>query len=243
MTKEVPYETACELFEELTGLPMSAHTAHEVTQAVAEGVGVLDVAPTREEIAAKLAVVAAGPPWRPILLLAIDGADVPTRPETAKGRRKGRKKTRAKRAQWAGEWGEAKGVRLYLVAEARIEHILSWQQVHTDTELGGALRQVKTAGLIPEAQVRLCVIGDGAPWIWNQVLALFPSAVEIRDYDPAGEHLYKIAARLYGDHPHGHTNGVRRRWLGSSGVKCLGSSGACSGCTPQMPRPQRRLAS
>jgi hypothetical protein len=180
---------------------MSAHTAHEVTQAVTEGVGVLDVAPTREEIAAKLAVVAAGPPWRPILLLAIDGADVPTRPETAKGRRKGRKKTRAKRAQWAGEWREAKGVRLYLVAEARIEHILSWQQVQTDTELGAALRQVKTAGLISEAQVRFCVIADGAPWIWNQVLALFPSAVEILDYDHCCEHLYKIAARPYGDHP------------------------------------------
>ena len=77
---------------------MSAHTTHEVAQAVAEGVGVLDVAPTREEIAPKLAVVAAGQPWRPILLLAIDGADVPTRPGSAKGRRRGRKKTRAKRA-------------------------------------------------------------------------------------------------------------------------------------------------
>ena len=45
LTKEVPYETACELFTELTGLPLSVHTAHEVTQAVAEGLTVLDVAP------------------------------------------------------------------------------------------------------------------------------------------------------------------------------------------------------
>jgi hypothetical protein len=189
LTKEVPYETACGLFEELTGLPLSAHPAHEVTQAVADGVGVLDVAPTREEVAAMLAMVAAGQPWRSILVLAIDSADVPTHPETAKGRRRGRKKTRAKRAQWAGEWREAKGVRLYLVAEARIEHIWHWQQVHTDAELGAALRQVKTAGLIPEAQVRLCVIADGVPWIWNQVRALFPSAVEILDYDHCCEHL------------------------------------------------------
>jgi hypothetical protein len=94
-----------------------------VTQAVADGVGVLDVAPTREEVAAMLAMVAAGQPWRSILVLAIDSADVPTRSETAKGRRRGRKKTRAKHAQWAGEWREAKGVRLYLVAEARLEHI------------------------------------------------------------------------------------------------------------------------
>jgi hypothetical protein len=99
LTKEVPYENACELFEELTGLPLSAHTAHELTQAVAEGLTVLDVAPQREEIHATIATVATGQPWRPIMVLAIDGADVPTRPETAKGRRPGRKKARVKRAR------------------------------------------------------------------------------------------------------------------------------------------------
>jgi hypothetical protein len=103
LPKEIPYETACELFDELTGLPLSAHTAHEVTQEVAAGLMVLDVAPTREELAAKITAVAAGQPWRPILVLAIDGADVPTRPETAKGRRLGCKQARAKRARWTGE--------------------------------------------------------------------------------------------------------------------------------------------
>jgi hypothetical protein len=87
LTKEVPYETACELFEELTGLSLSAHTAHEVTHEVAAGLTVLDVAPSREEILAKITAVATSQPWRPILVLAIDGAEVPTRPETAKGRR------------------------------------------------------------------------------------------------------------------------------------------------------------
>jgi hypothetical protein len=111
LTKEVPYDTACELFEALTGLPLSAHTAHELTQAVAEGLTVLDVAPHREEILATIAVVATGQPWRPLMVLAIDGAAVPTRPETAKGRRPGRKKARAKRARWTGEWREAKGFR------------------------------------------------------------------------------------------------------------------------------------
>jgi hypothetical protein len=109
LTKEVPYETACELVEALTGWPLSAHTAHEVTQGVAEGVTVLDVAPSREAILAKSTAIAMGQPWRPILVLAIDGADVPTRPETAKGRRPGCKKARAKRARWTGEWREAKG--------------------------------------------------------------------------------------------------------------------------------------
>jgi Uncharacterised protein family (UPF0236) len=201
LTKEVPYETACELCEELTGLALSAHTAHEVTQAVAEGLTVLDVAPSRAEILAKIAAVAAGQPWRPILVLAIDGAEVPTRPETAKGRRPGRKKARAKRARWTGEWREAEGFRFSLLADDRIVQVLSWHQVQTDEEAAEALREVKAAGLIPEAEVRLCVMADGARWIWKQARALFPSAVEILDYYHCSEHLYKVAALQYGAHP------------------------------------------
>jgi hypothetical protein len=201
LTKEVPYETACELFEQLTSMPLSAHTAHEVTQAVAEGLAVLDVAPRREEILAKIAAVAAGQPWRPILVLAIDGADVPTRPETAKGGRPGRKRVRAKRARWTGEWREAKGFRCYLLADNRIVQVLSWHQVQTDEEAAEALRQVKAAGLIPEAEVRLCVIADEARWIWKQAQALFPSAVEILDYYHCSERLHKVAGLQYGRHP------------------------------------------
>ena len=64
-----------------------------------------------------------------------------------------------------------------------------------------ALHQVKAAGLIPEDQVRLCLIGNGAPWIWKQVRPLFPPAVEILDYYHCCEHLHKVAALQYGDHP------------------------------------------
>ena len=201
LTREVPYETACELFEALTGLPLSAHTAHEMTHEVAEGWTVLDVAPSREEVVVKIAAVAMGQPWRPILVLAIDGADVPTRPETAKGRRPGRQKARAKRARWTGAWREAKGFRFYLIADDRIVQVLSWHQVQTDEETAEALRQITAAGLIPEDRVRLCVIADGARWIWKQARALFPSAVEILDYYHCSEHVYKVAALQYGAHP------------------------------------------
>jgi hypothetical protein len=201
LTKEVPYQTACELFEQLTGLSLSAHTAHEATQAVAEGLTVLEVAPSREEILATVTAVATGQPWRPILVLAIDGAEVPTRPETAKGRRPGRKKVRAKRARWSGEWREAKGFRFYLIADDRIVQVLSWHQVQTDEEAAEALRQVKAAGLIPEVEVRLCVLADGARWIWKQAQALFPSAVEILDYYHCSERLHKVAALQYGAQP------------------------------------------
>jgi len=201
LTAEVPYETAEELFRELTGVELSTARMHELTNTVAEGLGVLDVAPAREEIAAKIAQIAAGRRWRPVVVLAVDGADVPTRPETAKGRRPGRKRQRAKRAHWQGQWREAKGFRFYLLDDDRIVHLLSWHQIQDDEEVFAALRQVKEAGLIPEEQVRLCVVADGAPWIWKGVQELFPSAAEILDYYHCAEHLHTLAGLQYGEQP------------------------------------------
>jgi hypothetical protein len=111
LAAEVPYETAQEVFAELTGVGVSTARLHELTNTIAEGLGVLDVAPPREEILAKVAAVAQGRRWRPIGVLAIDGAELPTRPDEAKGHRPGRKKHRAKRARWQGQWREAKGFR------------------------------------------------------------------------------------------------------------------------------------
>jgi len=190
---EVPYETAQELFRELTGMPLSTAGLHELSNAVADGIGVLEVAPPREEITAKITAVAEGRRWRPVMVLAIDGADVPTRPETAKSSRPGGKKVRAKRARWQGQWREAKGFRFYLVAEDRIVHLLSWHQIQSDEDLFAALAQVKAAGVIPEEQVRLCVVADGAKWIGSRVRMLFPTAAEILDYYHCAEHLHQLA--------------------------------------------------
>lgn len=208
LAAEVPYETASELFGQLTGLSLSDHIAHEVVGELGEGLSVLDVSPQAEEIAQRVASVAAGKRWRPIVVLAIDGADVPTRPETAKGRRPGRKRKRAKRARWQGQWREAKGFRFYLADRQRIIHLLSWHQVQSDQELAAALRQVKEAGLIPESDVRLCVVADGAKWIWKHVKVLFPSAVEVLDYYHCSEHLHKVASVQFGHHPEKQTEWI-----------------------------------
>lgn len=205
LAAEVPYETASDLFGQLTGLPFSDHIAHGVVGELTEGLTMLSVSPTTEEIAQRIAQVAEGKKWRAILVLAMDGADVPTRPETAKGRRPGRKKKRAKRARWKGQWREAKGFRLYLVDGERIVHLLSWHQVQSDEELGEVLRQVKEAGLVPEEKVRLCVIADGAKWIWKLVKALFPSAVQVLDYYHCSGHLYKVAVVQFSDNPERQT--------------------------------------
>jgi hypothetical protein len=65
-------------------------------------------------------------------------------------------------------------------------------------ELGEALQQVKDAGLIPEETVRLCVVCDGAEWIWKHVQALFPQAGQVLDYYHCAEYLHKVAKAQYG---------------------------------------------
>jgi len=197
LAAEVPYETAQDLLQELTGGGLSTARLHELTNGVATGLSVLDVAPPREEILAKLATVAAGRRWRPIGVLAIEGADLPTRPDEAKGHRPGRKKHRAKRARWQGQWREAKGFRFYLVDDDRIVHVLSWHQLQDHEELFAALRQVKEAGLSPEDQLRLWVVADGAQWIWQGVKQLFPMAELILDYYHCAEQIHQVATVHY----------------------------------------------
>jgi hypothetical protein len=195
---ELPYATAATLFGRLSGLTVSSERLHTLTNQVAEGLGVLDVAPSRQEIDRRVAQVAQGRFRRPVLVLGIDGAYVPSRPESARGRRPGQARYRARRSRWKHEWREAKGFRFYLLDGDRIVHVLSWHQIQNEQELGDALKQVKDAGLIPEQTVRLCVVCDGAEWIWKHVQALFPGACQVLDYYHCSEYLHKVAKAQYG---------------------------------------------
>src|SRR5919206_3272914 len=202
LVTEVPYDEAQRLFGDLTGVGVGRERIHTFTNHVAEGLTVLDVAPSRDEIARRIAEVAAGRWRRPVLVLGIDGAYVPLRPESARGRRPGQARQRARRAQWRHEWREAKGFRFYLLNGDRIVHVLSWHQVQTEAQLGEALQQIKAAGLIPEGSVRLCVVSDGAEWIWKHVQALFPHACQVLDYYHCAEYLHKMAKAQYGQTVH-----------------------------------------
>jgi hypothetical protein len=121
-------------------------------------------------------------------MIGIDGAHAPTRPEPS-----ARKGPRGK-----GEWKEVKGFRLYLLDSERIIHLISWHQIKNDKELAADLLRIKQAALIPEEKLRICVIGDGAPWIWNRIQELFPDAKMVLDYYHCSEYLYDTAHAQYG---------------------------------------------
>ncbi len=195
---EMPYDEGQTLFDDLTGVSMGSERMHTLTNQAAEGLTVLDVAPPRDEIERRIALLAAGRFRRPVLVLGIDGAYAPTRPESARGRRPGQGRHRAKRPLWKGQWRDVKGFRFYLMNGDRIVHLLSWHQVQNEAELGEALKQVKEAGLIPFEQVRLCVVCDGASWIWKHVESLFPDARQVLDYYHCAEYLHRMAKAQYG---------------------------------------------
>jgi len=197
---EMPHQRASTLLDELTDASMSDCTIHDVIQEMGQ-LEVLQVCPNAEHIQAQIAQAAEGRQWKPIVVLAIDAAGVPSRPDTAKGTRPGRKKSRAHRRHWKGEYHQAKGFRFYLVDDDRIVQLISWHQVGDNEAFGAALRQVQEAGLIPEDRVRLCAVGDGAPWIWKWVEELFPTARQILDYYHCSGYLHTVAAAQYSDDP------------------------------------------
>ena len=190
---EVPYDTAQGLFRDLTGMPFGSERLHPGANHMAAGLTVLEVAPSREEITRRVAAVAAGRWRRPVLVLGIDGAYGPTRPDSAREPQAGTRRTRAKRARGRGQWRDAQGFRFSLLDGDRIVHVLSWPQVQNDEQLGEALKQIKEAGLIPEEQVRLCVICAGAEWRGTHVQALFPHARQVLDSYHCVQDLHRVA--------------------------------------------------
>jgi hypothetical protein len=194
---EMPYEAAQTLFSDLTGVDLGSERLHTFVHQAADGLTVLDVAPSRDDLERRIEEMAADRFRRPVLVLGIDGAYVPTRPESARQCLEGQRHFRARRASWHGQWRDAKGFRFYLIDDERIVQLLSWHQVQNEEQLGDALKQVKEAGLIPEDQVRLCVVCDGASWIWKHVESLFPSARQVLDDYHCKEYLHKVAKVQY----------------------------------------------
>jgi hypothetical protein len=188
LTSEMPYETAGETMKRCTGIDLSNHHSHDVTNEMAQDLDVLDVSPGQAEIHSKVEQISSGKFRRPILMIGLDGAFAPTRPEPSP-----RKGKRGK-----GEWQEVKGFRFYLLDGERINHLISWHQIKDDKELASDLLKIKDAGLIPENKVRICVIGDGATWIWNRIQEIYPDAKLVLDYYHCSEYLNDLAAAQYG---------------------------------------------
>ena len=56
----------------------------------------------------------------------------------------------------------------------------------------------KIAERIPQEQVRVALLGDGAAWVWNTLVDSFPDGRQVLDYYHCSEHIYKVAEAHYG---------------------------------------------
>jgi hypothetical protein len=96
-----------------------------------------------------------------------------------------------------GEYREAKGFRLYLLNGDQILQVASWHQKVTAEELTRDLETVATR--IPRDKVRVCLIGDGAHWLWDAMVKAFPGAREVLDYYHVKEYVHAVAEAYYAD--------------------------------------------
>jgi hypothetical protein len=186
---EMTFNKAGKTYEKFTAQRLSADHIHETTNEIASHFDIVDVCPDKDKIEAKIAQISEGKSWRPVMMMAIDGAKEPMRPEPSPWK--------GKRGEY--EYKEAKGFRLYLVDSAKIIHLASWHQIQDDKQLAEDLLAIKEAGLVPEDKVRFCVIGDGAPWIWNRIQEVFPSAKQVLDFYHCSEYIHSVANSRYGE--------------------------------------------
>ena len=192
LAADLPFDRSAFHFGELTGIEVGNHFIHETLNAVGEAATLDLVIPDRKEIERRIdeAMDTSGEP--PVLVVASDGAHMPTRPKAA------RKKKRGK-----GQYKEAKGFRLYLLGpDERIIHVASWHQIEQFGQFAEDLAQV--AQRIPKDKVRIALLGDGAEWLWKAMAQNFPEGCQVLDYYHCSEHVYTVADAQYGASLEGH---------------------------------------
>jgi len=187
LLSRVPFDAASELFLDLTGIPFSDHSLHELFASFADQIEIEEVIPSSVEIEERIKEVSTSRN-RPILVVASDGAMVPTRCKGGRDVKRG-----------PGEYKEAKGFRLYLISKDRIAHLASWHQIQDTEQFGRDLKLISER--IPKEKVRIALIGDGASWLWTQMKEAFPGAREILDLYHCSEHLHALANAQFPNDP------------------------------------------
>jgi len=184
---EMPFDVSAKLFSKLTGVNVGEHFQHETAHAVGEAANLENVVPDREEIERCIAQVTHPSEELPILVVAADGAHMPTRPKAKRKEKRG-----------AGNYREAKGFRLYLVAgKGKPVQVASWHQIQNAEQFREDLALV--ASRIPQDKVRVALLADGAEWLWPAMTACFPKGRPILDYYHCAEHVHAVAKIQFGE--------------------------------------------
>jgi hypothetical protein len=188
-TADVSFERAQELFEKSTRVSFSDHRMHDLLATFVDEATVSEVIPPPEEIERRIDQVASSEPRRPVVVVATDGAHTKIRPPGGRHDKRG-----------PGKYKEAKGFRIYMVANEHIVQLASWHQVTEEPkEITEALKLA--ANRIPKHKVRIGLLGDGAHWLWRTMTEAFPQGRQILDYYHCSEYIHKVAELQFADDP------------------------------------------
>jgi hypothetical protein len=189
IASSVPFAEAAEIIRDTYGYKITQDTIHQMTNELAAHGRLEELAPVPASIHSVVDEISQGKRQRPVLVFTADGAMAPVR--TEKGQ--------------PNCWKENKGIRVYLVDDDHIVHIMSWHQICDKEKFIEYLQGIKNLNLFPKAKVRVCCLGDGAGWIWDAFDATFPNARQILDYYHCTEHLHEFASIKFGDSTAGKT--------------------------------------
>jgi hypothetical protein len=76
-------------------------------------------------------------------------------------------------------------------SDDRIVHLLSWHRNGDKKAFAWDLKRI--AAQMPDTNLQIAALADGARWIWKLVKKFFPSARQVLDYFHCAEHVHKVA--------------------------------------------------
>ncbi len=115
----MPFAESAGHFEDLTGIAVGNHFCHETLQAVGQAASLQEVLPNREQIERRIGRANPELSQKPIMVVSVDGAMIPTRESAPRKSKRG-----------PGRYQEVKGFRIYLLGPGRrILHVASWHQI------------------------------------------------------------------------------------------------------------------
>ncbi len=208
----VSFEEGSQLLEELADLQVDPKQVQRTAEAIGQAID------SDEHLHSEpLSLVE--PPAT--MYLGIDGTGVPLRREELQGHKgkqaDGSAKTREVKlcVVWSAESrdGENRPVRDAgsVSYSAAIESAAAQETKPTCSEFyQRVVREATRRGLVQA--VRLVVLGDGAPWIWNLSDELYPGAIQIVDRWHAKEYFSVVGKELYGTGSAQARAWIQRRW-------------------------------
>jgi hypothetical protein len=203
---EAPFAQGRQQLELLAGLSVTTKAVERTAEAIGEDIEVRQQGELKQALQLQLPIPIG--PRIPILYVEMDGTGIPVVCKESEGRagKQDGQPPHTREAKlgcvFTQTWVDEEGYPLR--DEASTSYVGA---IESCDEFGHRLYAEAWRRGWARAEKKV-VLGDGADWIWNQAELHFPEATQIVDLYHAREHLWSLAAKLYG-----HGSPAQKRWV------------------------------